>query len=99
MAIWVPIARHPSTALTNPTEQKHFSNRQLIIKCYLARNLGFKVQDSRFKIQKEKYENAFQKKYQILENQRICPQYSHYKRFISHENLRCPTQGLFTKTP
>ena len=59
----------------------------------------FGIQDSGFKIQKEKYENAFKKKYQILENLRICPQWSYYKRFISHENLRCPTQGLFTKIP
>ena len=34
-----------------------------IIKYYLAQDLGFKIQDSRFMIQKEKYENALQKKY------------------------------------
>ena len=29
------------------------------IKYYFARDLGFRIQDSSFKIQKEKYENAF----------------------------------------
>ena len=34
-----------------------------IIKYYLAQDSGFKIQDSGFMIQKEKYENAIQKKY------------------------------------
>ena len=47
--------------------------------------IWLKVQDSRFKIQKEKYKNAFQeKKLQILGNQRMRPQQSYYKAFISH---------------
>ena len=27
------------------------------------------------------------------------PQYTYYKAFNLHENLRCPTQALFTKIP
>ena len=39
------------------------------------RDTRLRIQDSRFKIEKEKYENAFQeKKYQILEYQSMCPQ-------------------------
>ena len=33
-----------------------------MIKNYLARDSGFKIQDLRLKIEKEKYEHAFQEK-------------------------------------
>ena len=46
------------------------------MKYYLSFVFGLRlsIQDSKFKIQEEKYENAFQNKYQILENESICPQ-------------------------
>ena len=53
------------------------------------------TQDSGFKIQKEKYENAFQKKHQILENQIMCPQQSYYKDFISYKKFTLSNAGAF----
>ena len=48
-----------------------YSNEILFVIC-IGLRLG--IQDSKFKIQEEKYENAFQNKYQILENESVCPQ-------------------------
>ena len=55
------------------------------------------AQDSGFKIQKGKYESAFQKKVPDFTNQSICPQQSYYKAFTSHKNFHSPMQGLFAK--
>ena len=40
-----------------------FLSTAIFMKYYFAQDSVFKIQDSGFKIQKEKYENAFQKKY------------------------------------
>ena len=51
------VLRGRYAGLTLPNRRK-----LLRIKYYLDRDSGFKIQDSRFKIQKEKYENLFQAK-------------------------------------
>ena len=66
----------------------------------MARDSGLKIQDSGFEIQDYKikvWKSISRKKYQILEYQGMCPQYSYYEAFISHKNLHSPTQALFTK--
>ena len=62
--------------------------------------MRFGIQHSGFKIQKEKYENGFQNKYRILENQSMCPLYSPIIRLLFHTKIRTlQSRGFSRKFP
>ena len=57
------------------------------------------MQDSKFKYEKEKYENASQKKVPDFRKSKRVSTMSYYKAVILHKNFCSSTQGLFMKIP